>query len=68
MSILMLMSRIRKPRTLSLDPELFEWLRDWANSQPGKPAVGRVLDELIARFKAEQEQNAANVRKSRNKV
>lgn len=52
----MFMSRIRKPRTLSLDPELFEWLKDWASEQPGKPAVGRVIDELIARFKAEQEQ------------
>ncbi|MFV1539482.1 hypothetical protein VWZ63_00955 [Phaeobacter sp. JH207A] len=50
----MFMSRIRKPRTLSLDPDLFEWLRAWAEKQPGKPAVGRVIDDLIADFKAAQ--------------
>ena len=51
-------SRIRMSVSVTLDPDLFEWLTEWTKDQPGKPAVGRIIDELIERFRDEQEAKA----------
>lgn len=49
------MARIRKPVTVTIDPDLAEWLREWCKSQTAEVPFGRALDACIETFKREQE-------------
>jgi len=48
------MARHRKPVTVSLDPELVEWLRTWCKEQNPEVAFARALDSAILLFKKER--------------
>ncbi len=48
------MARHRKPVTVSLDPELVEWLRTWCKKQNPEVAFARALDSAILLFKEER--------------
>jgi hypothetical protein len=46
--------RIRKPMSVTLDPELVEWLHEWRTSQPAGVPFGRALDACIRTFRETQ--------------
>lgn len=46
----MQMARHRKPKTLSLDPDVVERAEKWLRKQPGKPSLGRLIDDALTRL------------------
>jgi hypothetical protein len=47
--------RLRKPVTVTLDPELVEWLHNWRRSQTAEVTFGRALDAGIRALRETQE-------------
>lgn len=41
------MARYRKPKTLSLDPEVVERAEAWLKAQIGKPSLSALIDDAL---------------------
>lgn len=54
MCLCMDMARHRKPVTVSLDPDLVEWLKTWCKEQNPEVAFARALDSAILLFKEDR--------------
>ena len=55
----MTMARHRKPKTLSLDPDVVTRAEEWLKKQPGKPSLSGLIDdaltELLDRLEAKSD-------------
>ncbi len=56
----MQMARHRKPKTLSLDPDVVERAEKWLSKQLGKPSLSQLIDEALTQLLDRQENGSDN--------